>query len=1765
MASGQDHLGLDWVKADLLETLDAAREALNDYAESESEGVRLQVCLTYLHQLHGTLSMLELEGVTQLAAHLELLTQALLEGRVGDPEVVRDTLMQGFLEMPGYIDELNNTDKDDASFSMPRVNEIRGLLDLAPLVDPAGHSLREGASADALARFNAIGGAEKAARMRSAFQNILLSFLRGEASPADLETLGKIASGLEQITAGAPLASQWQAFGEFVSSLQQGQEKPEGEALKLLRLIDIEIKNLAEDGDGVLRRPVNLQLVQQMLDAASGQGNHSPRLQRLQKAVTRDMFNNTLVNSGRQALVSAVQAVQEDLRQIIDKIETMVGLAYIDVDVLRTCIEPLNSTSSALSLMGLQHSRVIVSDQVAVLRRVVAESGQDISVLAQVNDVLRELGENLDRTAAGADSLPPAVAGDNQRESVAGALENIAQIRRAVNNFVGGHWVRGDLDGVPELFDALNLALDDASMARIRDLITGVSRYVQGQLLKGHQPSADELDGFAEVISAAEYYLERIFTGGQSGAEDILSAAELRLGGIAASSLTPPAEKPSADPPPDPEIIEIFVDEAREVLDTLEGLMVQWAAESHIEDTLVEMRRAFHTLKGSGKIVQADVISELSWAVENMLNRVIDHTVTANDRFIVVTDAACQLLPALIDGYAGRLPVDVERVEIIVEQADILASGGDIDPTVLPQRIVSPGAIVVSDEDVDGQFNAAGTRVETERASSAQQLFLDEAVTHLQVLRVENEKVPWALSGNIYGALHTLAGGAAAAQLSEVQLIVESAYEVAKGYRGRQSTPALEAFFGQAAKDLAACLTALEQNIFWDEPFELVAAADDLLAVLEDSSSAVECLLNSDHTHQVLDREDQLNAYLVSADAASISELRQHLLTVAGLAADANVSQIAALAGGLERALDTIDFANSLPANVVSILLHAYHLLIDQLNALAGGSEMMLSDGMLVALRGLSGSDSGSFSDRASLRSSSSADQNSAMDEPDALDPELTQVFIEEAEEICDALQANVLNWSSARENRLFMENMLRGLHTLKGGARLCGLMALGDFIHDFESVVIEVQSHRRVANDNLFVELGGRFDEITAGLAQFTNKPFVSLHQALGLSESLAETPARGTELNSDAQRIAKVMDVNKVVEAVVAPHWAVPPDDEVPVQLSPMAAPNGAEQASQETVRVGAELLEELVNLAGESAIVRARIEQDMGDFAGALAEMETTIERLRVQLRRLEIQTDAQTVYRQDQPEGVQYDNFDPLELDRYSQLQEVSRGLTESASDMVDLKETLLVKARQSEALLQQQARINTQLQEGLMRTRMVPFNRLLPRLRRMVRQVAAEVNKQVELHVHHGDRELDRNLLERMVAPLEHLLRNAVDHGIEAAQRRAQLGKAGEGRIDLTLGREGGDIVFELSDDGAGIDVAQVRVKATEHGLLEQQTQLSDAAVTQLVLAPGLSTSAAVTQISGRGVGLDVVHSEVKRLGGSISITSEPGEGTCFTLRVPYTVSVNRALMVAVGSENYAIPLNTIEGIVLLTAEQLRDHYNNNNETVSYAGGEYQLRYLGEYLGGEYHPQASSDSVPMLLVRSGDLAVAIHVDDVQDSREIVVKPLSPQFSGVPGISGATVLGDGQVVVILDLLGLVRAKYSTGASVPRPQSEAVAAARCVMVVDDSVTVRKVTSRCLVRQGIDVMAAKDGVEAMALLQSRRPDLILLDIEMPRMDGFEVARQLMHDPLLADLPMIMISSRTGEKHKSHALSLGVRHFLGKPFQESELMALIDELVPPG
>ena len=488
----------------------------------------------------------------------------------------------------------------------------------------------------------------------------------------------------------------------------------------------------------------------------------------------------------------------------------------------------------------------------------------------------------------------------------------------------------------------------------------------------------------------------------------------------------------------------------------------------------------------------------------------------------------------------------------------------------------------------------------------------------------------------------------------------------------------------------------------------------------------------------------------------------------------------------------------------------------------------------------------------------------------------------------------------------------------------------------------------------------------------------------------------------------------------------------------------------------------------------------------------------------------------------------------------------------------------------------------------MQTRMVPFSRILPRLRRIVSQVSLELGKEVQLSLDNVQGEMDRTVLDRMVAPLEHMIRNGIDHGIETEKQRKAAGKPTIGTIAITTYRKGGDIILHLADDGAWLDIPRIKSLAIDKQLMHKNALLSDHEIAQFIFHPGFTTLDSVSEISGRGVGMDVVSSEVRQLGGSVDIDSSPGQGTQFTIVLPFTLAVNRALMINVTGDNYALSLNSIDGVYFVSPEKLAAAIDSDGK-ISYGGKQYELQYLGSLLNREIEHKIDTlaDSIGLVLFHSDHRHFAAQVDEIIGTQEIVVKSLGSQFSTVPGLGGATILSDGRVVVIIDLNELARVAIGDGEllqvdshahiNLDAEQQPIISHQKDstvlsenpqvphILVVDDSVTVRKVTSRILNRKGYRVSTAKDGVEAMKMLQEEKPSVMLLDIEMPRMDGFEVATRVRASNLLENIPIIMITSRTGDKHRQRAMELGVNLYMGKPYQEEQLLDAIDALLVSG
>ncbi|HET9699950.1 MAG TPA: Hpt domain-containing protein, partial [Burkholderiales bacterium] len=742
----------------------------------------------------------------------------------------------------------------------------------------------------------------------------------------------------------------------------------------------------------------------------------------------------------------------------------------------------------------------------------------------------------------------------------------------------------------------------------------------------------------------------------------------------------------------------------------------------------------------------------------------------------------------------------------------------------------------------------------------------------------------------------------------------------------------------------------------------------------------------------------------------------------------------------------------------------------------------------------------------------------------DDIDPRLLPIFLEEAGELAPQVGAGLRAWRANPADPEAPRLLRRDLHTLKGSARMAGAMRLGELTHTMEGRV-EAALEAGEIFPALFDDLEERFDR---------------------LLNSVEFLQRRGEEVQAAAP-------------ALEAPALAPAPE---PVPVIPAMAPRPAAPAVAAApgrrgaqLRVRAELVDHLVNQAGEVSIARSRVEAEMHALRGSLLELTENVMRLRSQLREIEIQAESQMQSRltamQDRHEA-----FDPLEFDRFTRFQELTRMMAEGVNDVATVQQNLLKHVSDTEVALLQQGRLNRELQQELLRVRAVPFSSYAERFYRTVRQAARDLGREARLALSGTDVEIDRGVLEKVSAPIEHMLRNAVAHGIEPAEVRRGLQKAEAGTVSLALKHEGNQVSITLSDDGAGLDAARIRARAVELGILGEGQEVTDSQAMQLIFNPGFSTATALTEVSGRGVGLDVVRSEVTSLGGRVEVLSETGKGTRFTLYLPLTLAVAQVVLVRAGPRTYALPSTMVEQVRQLKPDELKALYASRQ--VEFRDSVYPFHYLPRLLGDEESVPEARRFSPVLLLRSGLQRAAVHADDLTSNQEVVVKNIGPQLSRVAGIEGATVLGTGQVVLIINPVHLAargELLHAAPARAPEVPERPAAAAPVVMVVDDSLTVRKITGRVLAREGYQVMTAKDGLDALQQVEETVPDVMLVDIEMPRMDGFDLTKHLRSNPRTAAVPIIMITSRTAEKHRAYAKELGVDVYLGKPYQEEELL----------
>ena len=1793
-------------------TLHDAHLALESYAEGDGGPQALLQCAENLHVVRGALQLLEIYGASLLTEEMEKTCVFLSDDANIAANVLNDrldALSRAMVQLPAYIERIMGGGKDIPLVLLPLLNDLRSargnpllsestllLLNLEPGGGQQTEQSKRVPSGESVK--------ELVAKLRPQFQLGLLGWIKNGSSQQDLRRMANVADRLEQAASFEEVHQLWWVVGGVLESLLAGGLEANVPLKRLIGQADREIKRLQVSGeaDYVSEPPVGL--VNNLLYYIARASVGGERCNAIRKA-----FNIAGIEPGDEqveevrASLSApspklmktvAAAIREDLAKAKDVLDIFVRTGMRNSGDLAAQVSLLRKIGETLGVLGLSTLREMVQARSEQLEQIVqSESAPDETRLIDLAAALLEVEQRLDgdllnllHSTADEGAEPDdhdfhAVTGAVMRECIvnlARIKESIAQILVSPDNRALLDTTNEQLQGISAGFLMLGKVRAMQIIARIGDAI---HKLVQQPV---HADVAESANRLADAIVSLEYYMETIKAGRKEPAYmldnaernlEVLEAATplvlpiergsastytqtLQIDtaqlaqlpsaieayektkvitpettvyektrviqqpatpeqiGVTASSEQPektsiidlPVLKTGADRI-DPELLEIFIEEAREEIAAINRHFPIWVENQIDEEALITVRRSFHTLKGSGRMVGATQMGEYAWNIENLLNRVINKTVETGPGLVQLLDDAIDALPQLLEQLeVGTLPA--ADLDAIIASAAVFAGGGIPDLYRHAATVDTPEESIAIDVSVEvtespetqpplDESDLAGLD-ESDAPVQLDPVLLDilsrESAGHLATVRnflqsVTGDDPPYKVTQELHRACHTLHGSVTMANADAVATVSAPLYLLIEILHRNDA--------GMNKVELQLCAAAAD-------------AIEKLLVCLGDSESAVPDTL----------------------------ELQTRLARAAERHAEDHVE----------------------PEDV------GY-----------GEEESQAVDDDYVA---------------AVVPSEPDGQQQEA-----GFDAEIAAIFSEEAAEILAAADEAIAQLAVNRANPAPLAELQRHLHTLKGGARMAGISAMGDFSHELESLLIRISLGGTGLDAAAFTLLQASIDElhrmreqVATGLVSLPEQDLsdrlaavieaTMVTPSLGvLSESQRAQFRADAEQEATEQQLDEVDEPEEQIEATPTQRVLVPE----PPRLGELAREligTQTEQAPQPSLeepslgsaqpadaqprkdmaRVDSAMLEDLLNNAGEISIFHSRLNQQMSSIQFNLEELGQTVRRLQQQLRTLEIETEAQILFRH-QTDSRTDEQFDPLELDRYSTIQQLSRGLSETASDVNSIRDLLQNIVSDTESILMQQARTTSELQDSLLRTRMVPFDQHVPRLARLVRQQAIESGKEVELVIEGSAGELDRQVMEKMLPVLEHMLRNAVVHGIEPAEIRQQADKPARASIAIRFRREGSQVLIDVADDGAGLNLPAIKKKAIAQGLIRADQNLTDEEVTQLILQSGLSTADRLTQSAGRGIGMDVVISEVAKLGGTLSIESLTGKGCRFTVRLPYTLAITQAFIVKVGAELFALPLPTVEGVIRIARREFDAMLLQENPVVDYSGRQYRLRHLGMYLGlGPANIPADETQVAVILVEAGENSAALIVDETTDNREIVVKPIGPQLAAIRGLAGATILGDGRVVVILDPGSLVRSAIGPESTVKTPAVQELDLPPLALVVDDSITMRRVTQRLLERHGMQVITAKDGLEALEVLQSHRPQILILDIEMPRMDGYELASRVRKNPEIANLPMIMVTSRTGAKHRARAIELGVNDYLGKPYQEFEMLEAIRHLL---
>ena len=1772
----------------------------------------LETTRAELHRLLGVLKMVGLDGAAIFCAEMELAL-----GELGaDPQQVsamhRDVLHHALFAITHFLDSLANGADNAALRLYPQYQELQHLrgLEMSFELDLFYPNLVVRLPHEALSAL--LEGEPKHLKvLRGQFQQGLLRWLRQEDAPAAAQMMQQ---SLDEVMRSMPKESDRRAFWwvgcGFLDCLKADKLPMDFNARKLLGSIDQQLRAVSESSRGDAQPVMN-----EMLYLIGHSHDVSDLVEEVRQVYALDNYLLELSVLPPSEVTQILGVLRDQMRVAQETWELCI---QGDADACKKFIEyagHMAEQSDKLDRNTLQYlaKQIQALAQYATVPDHAIPIGLDMAMalllLSSGIENYSHLGSGFqeqarilsERMQAAVKQQPEDTQRMQELVDLHGQMEqgnamvplanemltNLQHVEQGLNAYFNNPTTkRDDLAEILRLLAQIQGGLHMLSLEHAEQLLAAlqenVRRFAQGEITKPVENHA-----LADGVSALENYLQHL-THRQSGDFSLLqkAVAEMAKARQAATEmLAAEAEQPGesqepaftpiapveplqftvpepaaaleaaqaavAKPQPkdeDQELLEIFLEEAQEVLGTIHDNLEICQLRPENREPLVAIKRGFHTLKGSGRMVGLNDFGEIAWCVERAMNKWLED----NDK--PATPGLLQFVGEAVKSFTGWVGALNKQGKANIEADGLVAEALKVENSLDAE--ISPAATVAETEilkeaDIP-QASESVTGLDEEQLTKQESRFE-------QVLEFNLDTQPEQMPEN------TPASEAIDESALEFNLDTQPKSAPETNLEPEEMTPLPVLDFNLDP------LPTLEQPLALTPGLELISEPAVMPEVVTETtevavatgettlSPALFKIAASEAKQNVAVMHIQFSELCAAAPPAIKYDFMRAAHTLAGVNRTMGFPDVVKLAYALEGWLQArIEQPFSLSDEQLEMLLETITALDEMVQSICDQQTPERHSDLTNRLL----EDKGKLGEPPLLPEPAPVEVKAKITAPkptptqarppvpiptptlipavpapasaaiqtvqslvrDDVDEQLLPVFIEEADDLSPMIGAGIRAWREHPNDDLQVQSLRRLLHTMKGSSRMVGAMRIGEIAHEMEDRVLAAVKLRN--QPGYWDSLETDFDRITVMLEELRSGKVIPL--------------AVGRRMEDQADVEEKVVDRRALII--------------------------GTERALVGSMlRVRSDVVDRLVNEASEISVARLHMETELRFFKEGLQDLSSSVARLRQQLREVEIQAEsqmqAQVSFAKDGTES-----FDPLEFDRFTRLQELTRFMNESVHDVQTVQQTLLKNLDEVSAAMAGQARINRELQQGLMNVRMVPFSSIADRLYRIVRQTGKEINKRANLELVGSSVELDRSVLEKMTAPFEHLLRNAMVHGLEKDQERSLGGKNPIGEIRLSVRQESNEVLFDLTDDGAGLNFTALREKAIAKGLLDSGAKVSDDQLAQLIFTTGLSTATEITEIAGRGIGMDVVRSEIAALGGRIDVSSKRGLGTHFIIHLPLTLAVMQALMVRSGDAVYAIPSTMVEQVSQVkSADMERLHLERR---VEWQGKVYPLHYMPHLLGNIEQPLENLPRNPVLLLRSAEQRIALHVDELMGNQEVVVKNIGPQLARLSGVSGATVLGNGRVVLILNPTQLAQRIGSTsmaGAKAKAVQESGVQPLHTqplVMVVDDSLTVRKVTTRMLTRAGYRVVTAKDGVDALEQLEQFTPQVMLLDIEMPRMDGFALARQLRRDPRTQNLPIIMITSRTADKHRDYAKQLGINTYLGKPYQEDILLQNIADFV---